>query len=50
MKLFRIFFILCVSVVNCFALNREAFTFAKYDLEVRIEPGQKRLAARGKIT
>ena len=50
MKLFRIFCILCVSVVNCFALNREAFTFAKYDLEVRIEPGQKRLAARGKIT
>ncbi len=46
-------FFLCVlyaSVVNCFAIDREAFTFAKYDLNVRIEPEQQRLGVRGTIT
>ena len=42
------FFFLCV--VNTFALDREAFTFTKYDLNVRIEPEQQRLGVRGKIT
>jgi len=32
------------------ALDREAFTFTKYDLDVRIEPEQQRLGVRGKIT
>jgi hypothetical protein len=32
------------------ALDREAFTFTRYDLEVRIEPEQQRLGVRGKIT
>jgi hypothetical protein len=32
------------------AINREAFTVTRYDLEVRLEPGQQRLGARGKIT
>ena len=32
------------------AINREAFTIAKYDLEIRLEPEQQRLGARGKIT
>ena len=32
------------------ALEREAFTIAKYDLEIRLEPEQQRLGARGKIT
>ena len=47
---------LCVlSVLYGFALqanaiDREAFTFTKYDLDVRIEPEQQRLAVRGKIT
>jgi hypothetical protein len=36
--------------VWCFALNREAFTITKYDLEIRLEPEQQRLGARGKIT
>jgi hypothetical protein len=36
-----------MSVVSCFSLDREAFTFTKYDLDVRIEPEQQRLAARG---
>jgi len=42
------FFFLCV--VNTFALDREAFTFTKYDLNVSIEPEQQRLGVRGKIT
>src|SRR5215471_15914522 len=46
---------LCVLCVLCgsgfaFSLDREAFTITKYDLEVRIEPEQQRLGARGKIT
>src|SRR5947207_2346760 len=32
------------------ALDREAFTFTSYNLNVRIEPEQQRLAARGTIT
>ncbi len=31
-------------------MDREAFTFTNYDLDVRIEPEQQRLAVRGKIT
>jgi hypothetical protein len=37
-------------VANAFALDREAFTFTNYDLNVRLEPGQQRLGVRGKIT
>jgi hypothetical protein len=32
------------------ALDREAFSFTNYDLNVQIEPEQHRLGARGKIT
>src|SRR6266404_5918966 len=42
--------ILCSSVVSAFSLDREAFTFTSYDLNVRIEPEQQRLGVRGKIT
>ena len=42
--------VLCASVVGCFALDREAFTFTNYDLNVRLEPEQQRLGVRGKIT
>jgi len=52
MKLRRLC-ILCflfASGANAFSLDREAFTFAKYDLNVRVEPEQQRLAVRGKIT
>ena len=35
---------------NAFSLDREAFTFTRYDLNVRIEPEQHRLGVRGKIT
>jgi hypothetical protein len=49
----KFIFILCVfgaSAANCLAIDREAFTFTKYDLDVRIEPEQQRLAVRGRIT
>ena len=35
--------------VSSLALDREAFTFTKYDLDVRIEPDQQRLGVRGTI-
>lgn len=41
---------LCGLMVPAFSLDRTAFTFTKYDLNVRVEPGQQRLAVRGKIT
>src|SRR5437899_2384263 len=50
MKPFFVLCVLCASVVICFALDRDAFTFTRYDLNLRIEPEQQRLAARGKIT
>jgi hypothetical protein len=46
-------FLLCLfffGVATCSALDRDAFTFTKYDLNVRIEPPQQRLAVRGSIT
>jgi hypothetical protein len=42
--------VLCASVVNVFALDREAFSITNYDLTLQIEPEQHRLGARGKIT
>src|SRR5260370_28800770 len=42
--------VLCASVVNGFALDREAFSITNYDLNVQIEPEQHRLGVRGKIT
>ena len=47
MKCCSVLCVLLMSVVSCFSLDREAFTFTKYDLDVRIEPEQQRLAARG---
>jgi hypothetical protein len=41
--------LICAFSVFAAALNREAFTITKYDLEVRLEPEQQRLGARGKI-
>ena len=51
----RIFRLLCVLSVLCgaisaSALDRNAFTFTKYDLEVRLDPESHQIAARGKIT
>jgi hypothetical protein len=50
MKFFCVLYLLCVFASAARALEREAFTVAKYDLEVRLEPEQQRLGARGKIT
>jgi hypothetical protein len=50
MKVLCIFAMLCGLWDVATALDREAFAFTKYDLEVRIEPEQHRLGVRGKIT
>lgn len=42
--------IFCASVVDGFALDREAFSFTNYDLQLQIDPEQHRLGARGQIT
>jgi len=42
--------VLCASVVNGLALDREAFSITNYDLNLQIEPEQHRLGVRGKIT
>jgi hypothetical protein len=38
------------SPLATFALDREAFTFTNYNLDVRIEPEQQRLSVRGSVT
>jgi hypothetical protein len=50
MKLIRVFCVLCGLVVSALGIDREAFTFTHYDLDVRVEPDQQRLGVRGKIT
>ena len=42
--------VLCGASLFAAALDREAFTITKYDLQVTMEPEQQRLGARGKIT
>jgi hypothetical protein len=41
--------VLCGSSFFAAALDREAFTITKYDLQVSLEPQQQRLGARGTI-
>ncbi|HXM23271.1 MAG TPA: hypothetical protein VN948_18585 [Terriglobales bacterium] len=50
MKLLRVFCVFCGLVVPGCAVDREAFTFINYDLNVRVEPEQRRLGVRGRIT
>jgi hypothetical protein len=50
MKFLRIFCLLCGLVASARAIDREAFSFTRYDLDVRVETEQQRLAVRGKIT
>ncbi len=50
MKVFCVLCALCGLASWAMALDREAFTITKYDLQVRLEPEQHRLGARGKIT
>ncbi len=49
MRFFCVLCVLCGYAFSAFALDREAFTITKYDLDVRLEPEQQRLEARGKI-
>jgi hypothetical protein len=48
MEKFFVALFLVVSTTS-FALDRNAFTFTSYDLNLRLEPGQSRLGVRGKI-
>ena len=50
MKLFCVVLFLCVLAFPAAAIDREAFTFTQYDLDVRIDPAQQRLGVRGKIS
>src|SRR5882724_371410 len=49
MKFLRVLCVLCGLLAQVQALDREAFTFTNYNLDVRVEPEQQRLAVRGKI-
>ena len=50
MKFLCVLCVLCGSSFFAAGLEREAFTITKYDLEVRLDPDQQRLGARGKVT
>ena len=45
-----LFVLVLILVLPAFAIDREAFTFTKYDLEARIERDQQRLGVRGRLT
>ena len=49
MKFLCVLCVLCGSGLPALSLDREAFTFTKYDLTVTVEPEQQRLGVRGKI-
>jgi len=49
MKLLAVLLVAFASM-SSFSLDREAFTFTKYDLQVQIEPEQQRLSVRGSLT
>jgi hypothetical protein len=50
MRVLRLLCVLCGLLAQAHAIDREAFTFTSYDLDVHIESEQQRLAVRGKIT
>jgi len=50
MKFLAVAWVLLALAGVGFSLDREAFTFTKYDLYVQLEPEQQRLAARGTVT
>jgi len=49
MRFLRVLCVFCGFVVQAYAIDREAFTFTNYNLDVGVEPEQQRLAVRGKI-
>ena len=50
MRFFGVCCVLWSLAVQVRALDREAFTFTNYNLDVRVEPEQQRLAVRGNVT
>ena len=50
MRFLHLLCVLCGLLSPAFTLDRESFTFTRYDLDVRVEPEQQRLAVRGKIS
>ncbi len=50
MKIVSVFCWVFLLVSPVLALDREAFTFTNYKLDVRVEPEQHRLGVRGRIT
>ena len=50
MKFLCVLCVLCGLQVSAFSLDREAFTFTNYNLNVRIDPVQQRLEVWGRIT
>ncbi len=48
MKFFYLLWV-CALSLHGYAIDREAFSITNYNLDIRIEPEQQRLAARGKI-
>jgi hypothetical protein len=50
MKSLSVLCLLFALAVSCSSLDREAFTFTKYDLDAQVEPEQQRLAVRGTVT
>ncbi len=50
MKVLCVLCLLCGLKPTAAAIDREAFTFTRYDLDVRVEPEQQRLGVRGKVT
>ncbi len=49
MKIWSVLCVLCVLCGESFGVDRNAFTFVSYDLEVRVDPSGGALSARGKI-
>jgi hypothetical protein len=49
-KLLRVLGVFCVLSLSAFGIDREAFTFIKYDLDARVERDQQRLGVRGRLT
>ncbi len=50
MKVSRVLSILWILVLPALAIDREAFTFTGYKLDLRVEPEQHRLGVRGHVT
>lgn len=50
LKALCVLFVVCGSVLPAFSLDREAFSFTRYELNLQVDPDQHRLGVRGTIT